>query len=134
MRNVPAFAFAAASLFACHDARAADPPRAITPSVDIEIEDRSADTPPHTARLTMILVDGRAEIRAKDGDSLYELRARETGNADPRLELVVKRDERGSAGALDVTAVIPEKPAGRVLVARLERPGGHSTAVVAQVH
>ncbi len=136
MRNLTALAFvvaAVAPFAACQTAHAADPPHAISPSVDLEIEDRGPDLPAHTAKLTLVLVDGRAELKARDGDSTYELKARSTGNADPRLELVVRRDERGSAGSFDVSAVIPEKPNGRVLVARVDRPAGRTTLVVAQV-
>lgn len=136
MRSLTAFAFvlvAAAPFAACHSARAADAAHLVSPSVDLEIEDRGPDLPSHTAKLTLVIVDGHAELKASDGDAKYELKAHATKTADPRLELVVKRDERGAAGALDVEATIPDKPGGRVLVARVDRPAGRSTVVVAQV-
>jgi hypothetical protein len=101
--------------------------------MDLEIEDRGPDMPTHTAKLTLVVIDGRAELKTRDGESTYELKAHSTHDADARLELGLKREERGAAGSLDVVASIPEKPGGRLLVARVDRPAGRSTLVIAQV-
>jgi hypothetical protein len=137
MRNVTTFVFvlaAAAPFAACHTALAADPPRAVSPSIDLEIEDRGPDLPAHTAKITLVLVDGHADLKTHDSECSYELKAHSTKDADPRLQLAVRRDERGAAGGLDVVASIPEKPGGRILVARVDRPAGRTTLVIAQVH
>jgi hypothetical protein len=136
MRNVTTFVLSLATatpFAACHTAHAADPPRSVSPSIDLEIEDRGPDLQAHVAKLTLVVVDGHADLKARDGESTYELKARSTHDTDARLELALKREERGTAGALDVAASIPEKPGGRILVARVDRPAGRSTVVIAQV-
>lgn len=122
------------AVFACHSAHALEPARSVTPTIDLEISDLAPDKSSHVARFTLAVIDGKAGIKAQDGESRYDLEAREVATPDPRLALVVKRrTERGNADEIDVTSAIPEHPNGRVLVAKIDRTDGRSTSVIAQV-
>ncbi|MDB4934000.1 MAG: hypothetical protein JWP87_972 [Labilithrix sp.] len=115
-------------------AHAADAPKAMTPTVDLEIEDRGPDKSLHSARFSLSIIDGRAQLSTHDGDARYEIgvHSQATPN-DPSFSLILKRVQP-SAGGLDLTSAIPQHAGPRVLVAKIDRADGHVTSVVAQVH
>lgn len=120
---------------ACHAAHAADPPRALSPSIDLEIEDRGPDKSSHVARFSLGVVDGHAGLKSQDGETRYHLTASAGGGGDPTYRLDVKRaDSRGAGADIDLNAAIPQHAGPRVVVARIERADGRVTAVTAQVH
>lgn len=117
---------------ACHVAHAADPPRAMTPSIDIEVEDRAADKSVHTARFTLSMIDGRAQLKAHDGDAHYAVDLHTPGPAaQPSFALSLKRG--GGSGDIDLASAIPQHGGGRVVVAKIDRADGRFTSVIAQV-
>jgi hypothetical protein len=119
---------------ACHSsAHAADSPKPMTPTVDLEIEDRAPDKSMHTAHFTLSLIDGAAQLTTHDGDARYEIGVHAPPSNDPHFSLILKRAQPG-AGGLDLTSAIPQHAGPRLLVARIDRADGHVTAVVAQVH
>jgi hypothetical protein len=131
-RKLAVLALTAAALgpVACHtSAHAADAPKAMSPTVDVEIEDRAADKSLHTARFSLSIIDGRAQLSTNDGDAKYEIGV---ASHDPQFSLVVKRAQP-AAGGLDLTSAIPQHAGPRVLVAKIDRADGHVTSVVAQV-
>lgn len=71
MRLFPRLAlvpFAMIAFAACHAAaHAADPPRAVSPTMDVEVEDRGSDKSVHTARFSLGLVNGNADVKSSDG-------------------------------------------------------------------
>ncbi len=125
----------AAILFsACHYAHAADPPKPMSPSLDVEVEDRAADKSMHTARFSLGIVNGRADLRSSDGDTRYALETHTNGSDGATYALSLKRsDPHGAAGDIDLGSAIPQR-GPRVLVARIERADGRVTSVTAQVH
>jgi hypothetical protein len=125
-------ACAVASFAACH-ARAADAPRTVTPSIDLEIEDRGSDKASHVARFSLSLADGRGSLNASDGDARYAIEAKALSTTEPRL--VLKLDRHTHAGGdVAVDASIPQRAGPRVLIAKIDRADGSSTSIVAQVH
>lgn len=118
---------------ACHVAHAADPPRAMTPSIDLEIEDRAPDKSNHTARFTLSMIDGRAQIKAHDGDTHYAVDIHTPGPAtQPNFFLSLKRG--GGGGEIELSSAIPQHGGGRMVIARIDRADGRFTSVTAQVH
>jgi hypothetical protein len=118
---------------ACHTAHAADAPKPITPTVDVEVEDRAPDKSFHVARFTLSMIDGRAQLLSHDGEAKYDIGVHTQNTSDPHFSLVLKRAEPGRGGDLDLTSAIPQHAGPRVLVARIDRADGHLTSVVAQV-
>jgi hypothetical protein len=137
--RLPLLTIACAGFFAapaCHSsAHAADTPKMIGPSVEIEIEDRPpGGAAAHSARFNVLLTNGNADINATDGDARYALSAHTITTSDPKLGLKVKRVESAPSLGLEVSAAIPQQPGGRILVARIDRADGHVTTIVAQAH
>jgi hypothetical protein len=136
--RLPLFIVACAGVFcapACHSsfAFAADPPRALSPSIDIEVEDRApAPGTTHTAKFNVSLSNGHGDINVSDGDARYALSANTMSTTEPKLSLKIKRSDRSSEGDLEVAAAIPQQPNGRILLARIDRADGHITSIVAQ--
>jgi hypothetical protein len=130
MRIFPLAVLALAPFTACHatDA-AADVPHAVSPTVDLEIEDLGQAR--HVARYSLVLVDGRADLVTRDAETKVVVSLRTIPSPEPRLTIEVKRS--GRSEEIDVSGAIAQKPAGRVLVARVERTSGESTSIVAQV-
>jgi hypothetical protein len=130
------FALIAGATFAapaCHSARAAETPKMVGPSVEIEIEDRSpGGGSPHSARFNVLLSSGNADINATDGDARYALSAHTITTSEPKLGLKVKRVESSPSLGLEVSAAIPQAPGGRIVVARIDRADGHVTTIIAQ--
>ena len=118
---------------ACHSALAADAPKSMTPTIDVEIEDRAADKSSHAARFSLSVVDGRAQLGARDGDAKYEIGIHAQPSSDAQYSLVLKRGDHGRDGDIDLASSIPQHAGPRVLVAKIDRADGHVTAVVAQV-
>ncbi len=118
---------------ACHSALAADSPKSVTPTLDVEIEDRAPDKSAHTARFALSMVDGRAQLNARDGDAKYEIGAHAQEGTDAHFSLVLKRGDHGKDGDLDLTSAIPQHAGPRMLIAKIDRADGHSTSVVVQV-
>ncbi|MEA2748559.1 MAG: hypothetical protein QOI41_2702 [Myxococcales bacterium] len=119
---------------ACHSALAADTPKSVTPTVDVEIEDRAPDKSTHAARFSLSVVDGRAQIGARDGDAKYDIGIHAQPSAEGQYSLILKRGDHGKDGDLDLTSSVPQHAGPRVLVAKIDRADGHVTSVVAQVH
>jgi hypothetical protein len=119
---------------ACHIAQAADPPRTITPSIDVEVEDRAPDKSLHIARFTLSIHDGNAEVKTHDGEAAYVLEARNMPSTDPHFSLKLKRSERNPTSDIELSSAIPLHAGPRLLVAKIDRADGHLTSVVAQVH
>jgi hypothetical protein len=120
---------------ACHSAHAAETPKMIGPSVEIEVEDRApAGGAAHTARFNVSLSNGNADINAADGEARYALSAHSFTTNEAKLGLKVKRTERSPSADIEVSAAIPQQTAGRILVARIDRADGHVTTIVAQAH
>lgn len=128
--------FVACSGFAmapgCHPAFAAENARTVSPSVDIEVEDKTPGAGAHTARFNVSLANGNGDINASDGDAKYALSAHSISTSEPKLGLKVKRADRTPSADFEVTAAIPQQPGGRILVARIDRADGHATTIVAQ--
>lgn len=116
---------------ACH-ARAADTPRSVTPTVDLEIEDRGADKSVHVTRFSLSLVNGHAKLSANDGDAKYYVEAEALPATEPRFAIKLDRHAH-AAGEVGVTASIPQRQGPRILVAKVDRDDGRMTTVVAQV-
>jgi hypothetical protein len=116
---------------ACHAALAADPPRPLTPTVDIEVEDRAPDKSSHVARFSLSLVDGRAQIQTRDANAKYDLGVHTVSPAEKTYSLVLKR--AGGIGEIDLSSAIPQNAGPRVIIAKIDRADGHLTSVVAQV-
>ncbi len=115
---------------ACHaNPAAASPPKLATPSVEIDVEDLSADHQKHLSHFSLGLVDGHASLSTGDNEARYRLEAHSV--ADGKLNVNVKRN--GPLGDIEVSGAIPPKTEGPVLVARIERDGGHATQVVASL-
>jgi hypothetical protein len=130
MRTSPLALLAVVPFTACHaSTAAAQPVRTVSPTVEVEILDQAEAK--HVSRYSMALVDGRAELVTRDADAKVVVSVRTLPAAEPRLSIEVKRSGRGDE--LDVSGAIAERPAGRVLVARVERANGQSTSVVAEV-
>lgn len=119
---------------ACHTALASETPRAMTPTIDVEIEDRAADKSSHIARFSLSVIDGKSVISTRDGDASYdvEARAQPTGGS-PNFLLKLKRSPNGAAGEIEIASAVPQHPGARMLVAKIERADGRLTSVVAQV-
>ncbi len=121
---------------ACHTARAADPPRALTPTIDVTVEDAAPNSPSHAARFALSVVDGHAQLKAHDGDADYALAAhtaRPEPNVAPHFSLHVKRSGNARGADLDLASAIPLTPGARVVIARVERADGRRTSILAQV-
>jgi hypothetical protein len=118
---------------ACHALAAPDAPRALTPTIDIDVEDRGPDESSHVARFSMSILDGKAVMTARDGEAHYEIDTRALTATDPSFTIKLRRSEPKNAGDIDLIAGIPQKAGTRVLVAKIERADGHLTSVVAQV-
>lgn len=118
---------------ACHSALAADAPKPMTPTIDVEIEDRAPDKVSHAARFSLSVVDGRAQLGARDGDAKYEIGIHAQPSSEAPYALIVKRGDHGRAGDIDLTSSIPQHAGPRVLIAKIDRADGHVTSVVAQV-
>lgn len=127
--------FAAIGPFvACHVARAAEPPKTVSPTVDIEVEDRGPDKTAHVAKFSLSVVDGRAGLKSRDGDLVYDLGVHVSSGAEtPHYSLVVKRADRGAGADIDLVSALPQHAGPRVLVGRIERADGRLTTVAAQV-
>lgn len=138
--RLPLLAVACAGFFAapaCQStsARAAETPKLVGPSVDIEIEDRpSGGGAPHSARFHVLLTNGNADINATDGDARYALSAHTITTSEPKLGLKVKRIESAPSLGIEVSAAIPQQPGARIVVARIDRADGHVTTILAQAH
>lgn len=117
---------------ACH-ARAADPPRPTTPSMEIEVDDRGPDKGVRVARWDIGFVDGRAKLKTRDGNDRYDIEAEIVNNSNPHIAFRLKRDEGDRARDLNIEASLAVQPAGRVVVARVERADGRTTLVTAHV-
>jgi hypothetical protein len=123
---------------ACH-ARAADPPRATSPSMDVEIDDRGPDKSSHLAKLSVGFVNGQAKVWTQDGEARYEVDATTVRQPNaPYVELHLKRGPGNRPFEkpyldLDVEGTVPTPASGRVVIARLDRGDGHSTTVSVQV-
>lgn len=120
---------------ACHAAaRASDPPRSVSPTMDLEVEDRGADKSVHTARFSLGLVNGNADVKSNDGEMRYALETHRTNADGSSYAVSLKRaDGKGAVGDLDLFSAVPLPPNTRVLVARIERADGRVTAVTAQL-
>jgi hypothetical protein len=140
MRHLPSFArpllllVAIAPFAACHAARAADPPKALTPTLDVEVEDHGPDKSTRLAKFSLSVLDGRAGFESRDGDLAYDLgvHAQKKGEEE-QLTLVVKRKSKDGSGDVDVAASLPARPGSRVLVGQVERSDGRTTSVIARV-
>ena len=119
---------------ACHPAHAADPARAMTPTIDVEVEDRAPDKSSHVVRFSLSVIDGRALLKARDGDAKYDLDARSSPSVAPHFTLNLKRSDGAAAGDIELSSAIPLGAGQRVLVAKIDRADGRLTTVVAQVH
>lgn len=120
---------------ACHAAaHAADPPRTLSPTIDFEVEDRAADKSVHTARFSLGLVHGQANVKSNDGDAHYALETHSTSADGASYAVSLKRsDRKGDAADIDLFSAVPLPANTRVLVARIERADGRVTSVTAQV-
>ena len=133
-RNLALLAITAAAMspfLACHSAQAADSPRAISPTIEIEVEDREADKSSRTARFSLTMLEGHAQIATRDGQTKYDVEAHTTGSNDPHFRVTLKRADGN--GGLDISSSIPLRAGPRVLLAKLDRASGQLTSVVAQV-
>jgi hypothetical protein len=116
---------------ACHAAHAADPPRPLTPTIEIEVEDRAPDKTIHVARFALSVVDGRAQLGMRDADAKYEVGLHTPAPQQQGYSLVLKR--AGGLGEIDLTSAIPNHAGPRVILAKIDRADGRLTSVVAQV-
>ena len=116
---------------ACHTAHAADPPRPLTPTVEIEIDDRAPDKSSHVARFSLSIIDGRAQVSSRDSNAKYELGVNAKGPAEQYYQVFLKR--AGGIGEIDLSSAIPQNAGPRVVIAKIDRADGHLTSVVAQV-
>lgn len=115
---------------ACHaNPASASPPKLATPAVEIDVEDVSADHQKHVSHFSLALVDGHASLSTGDNDAKYRLEAHTVNEG--KLNVNVKRN--GPMGDIEVSGAIPPKTEGPVLVARIERDGGHATQVIASL-
>lgn len=133
-RNLALLAISAAAIspfLACRSAQAADAPLAITPTIEIEVEDRDADKSSRTARFSLTMLEGHAQIATRDGQTKYDVEAHTTGPTDPHFRVTLKRADGN--GGLDISSSIPLRAGPRVLLAKLDRASGQLTSVVAQV-
>jgi hypothetical protein len=131
-----ALSLAALAPAACHNARAADPPRALAPTIDVTVEDGAPNQPNHAARFALSVVDGHAQLKAHDGDADYALSAhtaRPEPNVAPHFSLQVKRSGTARAADLDLSSAIPLTPGARVVIAKIDRADGRRTSIFAQV-
>jgi hypothetical protein len=137
VHRLPVLFFACAGFSAapaCHSASAAETPRMLSPSVDVEVEDKVPGSAAHTAHFNMSLSNGKADLNAADGEARYGLSVHTFSMTEGKLglRLAVKRRDRSPATELDVSAAIPEQPSGRIVVARIDRADGYTTTVIAQ--
>lgn len=135
VHRLPLLFVACAGFFAapaCHSAFAADTPRTVTPSIDIEVEDRAPGNAAHTARFNVSLLNGHGDINASDGDSKYALSAHTI--SEQKLGLKVKRSDRSPSTEIEVDGAISAQPGERIVVARIDRADGHTTTVLARAH
>jgi hypothetical protein len=133
-RVLPAVVFSLVAFTACH-ARAADVPRAVSPSIEIEIDDRDAGKTLHVAKLAVGFVNGHAKLKTQDVDAQYDLEA-EYHAADPHIQISLRRSPRDNKVLeLDVKSSIAAQAAGsaRVVVARVDRADGQTTTVTAHI-
>lgn len=118
---------------ACQHARAAEAPKMIGPSVQIEVEDRApGGGHAHSARFDVSLSNGFADIDASDGDAHYAISANVVSSSEPKVGLKVKRTERSPSADIAISAAIPQQPGARIVVARIDRADGHVTTILAQ--
>lgn len=126
----------AAGITSCHalsPALAADSPKMLTPSVDIEVEDRAAPgATAHLARFNVSLLDGHGEVNAYDGDAKYAVSCQSITIADPKLQLNVKRHDRLINAEFEIHGAIPQTPGARVVLGQIDRADGRSTTVIAR--
>lgn len=116
---------------ACATAQAAEPPKNVAPTVDIDVEDRGADKQVHVAHFSLVLSDSGALLDANDGDARYAIEVHAGSNA--RLGIKVKRDRPSKGRDLEVTSTIANEKGPRVVIAKIERVDGQNTSVVAQI-
>ncbi len=133
MKRSLSFVALSVTLFACHAAHAADPPHPPSPAVEIEVEDRAPNGPLQTARFSLFLVDGHAEVSARDGSSAYVIKALTDRSSDARYALSIKRSG-GPTEEVELHGAVPIRPSSRILVARVDRKDGQVTSVFASVH
>ena len=119
---------------ACHPAHAADAARAMTPTIDVEVEDRAADKSTHVMRFSLSVIDGHAQLKTRDGEAKYDLVAHSSPSTTPHFALSLKRSDTAAAGDIELSSAIPLAPGQRVLVAKIDRADGRFTTIVAQVH
>jgi hypothetical protein len=120
---------------ACHSAFAAETPKTLSPSIDIEVEDKGPAGAPHTARFNVSLVNGSGDLNASDGDAQYGISAHSISGSEPRLAAVkLKRTDRSPSAEIYVAAAIPAAPGERIVVARIDRGDGRTTTVLARAH
>jgi hypothetical protein len=112
----------------------AETPRMLSPSVDIEVEDKAPSSTAHTARFNVALSNGYAELDAIDGEARYALSVHTLSTTEPKLGLRVKRNDHTPGSEIGVSVAIPQQPGGRIVVARIDRADGHVTTVIAQAH
>lgn len=118
---------------ACHhSAFAAETPRTLSPSVDIEVEDRAPGAAGHVARFNVSLSNGNADVTAADGDAKYAVGVHTITGAEPKLALRVKRSDRTPSADIEVSAAIPQQPGGQIVLARVDRSDGRTTTIVAR--
>lgn len=106
----------------------------MTPSVDIEVEDKSPGNAAHSARFNVSLLNGNGDINAADGDSRYALSAHTLTSSDPKLGIKVKRSDRSPSTEIEVSGAISAQPGERIILARIDRADGHTTTVIARAH
>lgn len=115
-------------------AHAADPPRAATPTMDLEIEDRGADKSVHTARFSLGLVNGNADVKSSDGDARYAVKTHRTTTDGAAYAISIDRsDAKGTGAELNLFSAVTLPPHTRVLVAKVERADGRVTSVTALI-
>lgn len=132
-RRLALIALASASVgpfVACHSAQAADTPHTVTPTIDIDFEDRAADKTSHVAHVSITVVDGFAQLTMRDGSAHYAIEAKAH---DPQLLVKLKRSGNESEADLNVESALPARSGPRVLLAKVERADGKTTVVTAQV-
>lgn len=119
---------------ACQSARAADPARAMTPTIDVEVHDRAPDKSSNVVRFSLSIIDGHAQLKARDGSTKYDLSAHASPSVTPHFSLNVKRSGSAAAGDIDLSSAVPLNAGPRLVVAKIDRADGRFTTVVAQVH
>jgi len=128
----------AAGVTSCHalsPALAADSPKLLTPSVDIEVEDKGPSGPSHLARFNVSLLDGHGEITAYDGDGKYAFACQSLTTAEPKVQLNLKRQvfhDRTVTSEFDIHGAIPQAPGVKVILAQIDRADGRSTTIIAR--